>query len=132
MEADDPRWAESLHIPNLHDHLQAAKNGTEFSDVVMDSASQKTFTRLYRRVHYRWLLLKTNFHIHLHPMKKISYFAIVLLILFFLYALISTILTRHPATPNHQAIALHPATEGERHALMKGKRSPNPILPLNL
>ena len=125
IEADDPRWAESLYIPDFHAHLQAAKNGTEFPDPV-NTMSQKKVSFLRHWMTSGWLIWHTHPRIQLtrrgfRRMKKISYFVIVLFVLLCLYFLFSTIFTSHTITPNHLAVTLTPATESERMALTQAQ-----------
>lgn len=102
MEADDPRWAENPYIPNLHAHLQAAKNGTEFDNSLIDG-TWKRVQQVLRR------------------MKKVSYFAIILFVVFCIYFIFSMTLTSHPVTAKHQTLALQPTTKNEKVALIQAQ-----------
>lgn len=102
MEADDPRWAENPYIPHLHAHLQAAKNGREFDNSLIDG----TWKRIQQV---------------LHCMKKVSYFAIILFVISCIYFIFLMILTSHPVTAKHQTLALQPTTKNEKAAFIQAQ-----------
>lgn len=115
IEADDPRWSESLHISRFYSGgLHSEENTTEFHEPEVTEELQENLHFLLEWITYSILLVQQG----VSHMKKIAYFASVAVVLFGIYLLFSAMLTSQTVTPNHETLSLQPTNASERAALV--------------